>query len=359
MSPHPVEKSPTAEPDPPAAIARLPRNTTDLTSPARFSWEPEQVEAIKQTVARECSPAEFVMFLELAARYGLDPFARQIWAAKMGDGQPVAILVGRDGLLSIAERYDEFDGMDSDVVVEGDKLTRDRDTREFVHEWGEQHLTGKVIGAWAQVWRSDRARPIGFYSRFAEYNKENSKFWKRHPSAMILKVAQSTALRLAFSITGLLVEEEVGGPEPASLTRASVIEWGDDPALADYLQTLVDNANEVRRNAYRPQKVLALLRGRSTADRRVFAQELVDFISSRGGVAPQPPDGLAALDGQRLRWDDEEALVIDGEVPVEEPDEPAREEEPVEPLEPTPTPDPAPNEPFEPTLPPPEEGEAA
>ena len=301
-----------------AQITRLQRDPTDLTSPARYGWEPEQAAAIKATVAKDCTPSEFVMFLELAARYQLDPFARQIWAAKMGDDKPVAILVGRDGLLSIAERHDKFAGMDSDVGVEGDKLSVDRDTHEFIHEWGEDHLSGTIIGAWAMVWREDRDRPVRFFARYSEYAKEGSKFWQKFKSAMIVKCAESMALKRAFVISGLLVEEEVGPQDPA-MTTPLTPEWGQDENLARFLQDAVEAANYAKKNAYRERKVLALLHGRTDDQRRVFAQELVDFIRQHNGSVPKLPDGVT-LDEQtgRLRWPDE-VEVIEGAEAVEVP----------------------------------------
>lgn len=310
---------PAAEPK--AQIARMPRERADLTSPARYGWEPEQVEAIKQTVARDCSPAEFVMFLELAARYQLDPFARQIWAAKMGEGHGVAVLVGRDGLQAIADRNETFDGMDSDVVVAGDKLIRDKETGEFVHEWGEDHLTGEIIGAWAMVWRSDRRKPTCFYARMSEYSKPNSKFWQRFKSAMIVKCAESMALKRAYSITGLLVEEEVSEfREHGTLTQAQQIEWGDD-ALGDYLKTLVEAANEAKRNSYRERKVLALLHGRDEAARRAFAQELIDHIRAHEGEVPDPPEDLIVnLRDGKLEWPPDEDVIEGEATDLPEPD---------------------------------------
>lgn len=136
---------------------------TDITIPARYGFGPEQTEAIKRTVAKDCTPAEFVMFMELAARYHLDPFAKHIWAAKMGDNKPVAILVGRDGYLAIAERHPAYQGMDSDVVRDGDTFKLQRTPHpEVVHEYGEQR--GAILGAWAMVYRTDRIVPTYFYA---------------------------------------------------------------------------------------------------------------------------------------------------------------------------------------------------
>lgn len=307
-------------------VTRLPRERSDLTSPARYEFEREQIEAIRKTVARDCNEYEFVMFLELAARYQLDPFARQIWAAKMGksaDAQ-VAIIVGRDGLLSIAERNPHYKDMDSDVVVVGDTLVRNPGTGEFIHEWGEQHVGWTedgvagiqqplILGAWAMVWRDDQERPKCFFARMSEYRKPNSDVWQKYPSAMIQKCAESVALRKAFSIAGLLVEEEVGRAQDVLTAPAPDIEWGDDPKLAQWLQQLVDAANEAKRGSYRKQKLLALLRGRSDDERRTFAQELVEVIRAAPApkdgqrvIVPDPPEGLVAGYGEQgqIVWHD-------------------------------------------------------
>jgi phage recombination protein Bet len=293
-----------------AQVRRLLRDASDVTSPARYQWEAEQVQALRQTVARDCSPAEFVMFLEIAARYKLDPFAKQIWAVRMSEKptDPVVIMVGRDGLMSIAERHSTFEGMRSGEVVVGDKLSID-ERGHYVHEWGENHLTGAVIGAWCEVYRSDRAEPTQFYARVSEYAKA-TKIWQKYKTAMILKCAQATALRMAFSISGVVVEEEVGGVEPAGmLSEPTTINWGDDPLLAQWLKALVNAANEAKPNSYRERKLLVLLRGRDTEELKTFAQEVSMHVVAQKGLVPDPPPDLhveVAADGQLL-WE------IDGE----------------------------------------------
>ncbi len=45
---------------------------------------------------------------------------------------------------------------------------------------------------------------------FNEYNKGGRGVWGQYPSAMIVKVAETMALKRAFSISGLVTEEEIG-----------------------------------------------------------------------------------------------------------------------------------------------------
>ncbi len=319
---HPAPDAPTQDdpaPEPQqqrtAVVTRLKRDTTDLTSPARYGWEPEQVSAIRATVAKDCDDAEFVMFLELAARYQLDPFAKQIWAAKMGSD--VAILVGRDGYLTIAERHPEYEGMDADVVRANDtfKVTRGKDGPVIEHTYGDAIDRGHILGSWAVVWRKDRRVPTFFWAPIQDYKPRSEKKlqyspWGTQESVMMLKCAQSTALRLAFNISGFVPAEEaevqLSRGQQQDLTSGGeqgAIEWGDNPALAQWLQDLLTAANEAKPNQYRERKVQTLLRGRTDDERRIFAQEVVEFIMGRGAGVPLPPETLGKLDERgRIEW---------------------------------------------------------
>ena len=94
--------------------------------------EAQRLALLKAEVAPKASPGEVGVFLEIAARYDLDPFAKEIWCA--GEPGKIMIMVGRDGLRKIAHRAGlRFDG---DVVRERDyfKVTRNPDrTRSVAH----------------------------------------------------------------------------------------------------------------------------------------------------------------------------------------------------------------------------------
>lgn len=180
--------------------------------------DPQQINVIKQTVAKGASDVELAMFLELAQRYQLDPFAREIWCVDMGGGGKT-IMAGRDGYLAIANRHPAFDGLESDVVREGD--TFERDGSGVRHSYGAKR--GAILGAYALVHRTDRSRPAYFFAPFAEYNSTKSA-WKSYPSAMIIKVAEAMALKRAFSISGLVTQEEMDKSERAPRATAGPVE---------------------------------------------------------------------------------------------------------------------------------------
>ena len=158
--------------------------------PAQYN--PQQIQLIRDMCARDCTDNEFLLLMQLAKTYQLDPFAKQIWAVKYGNN-PAAIFCGRDGFLAIAHRSGKFDGMESGTRKDGDDL----------------------IG-WCRVYRKDMSRPFEVEVSLSEYST-GKNLWLTKPKTMIVKVAESHALRRAFGISGLYAPEEIDTgdrPEP-------------------------------------------------------------------------------------------------------------------------------------------------
>jgi len=159
------------------------------TLPAKLEFSEKQVQLIKSTLAKNCTDLEFELFMTLAKAYTLDPFKGQIWVVKYGTA-PARVFTGRDGFLEIAHRSGQFDGMDSGSTLEAD---------------------GKITG-WATVYRKDMSHPFEVEVALEEYAKD-TEIWKKMPRTMIQKVAESQALRKAFSVSGLYAPEEFGEAE--------------------------------------------------------------------------------------------------------------------------------------------------
>jgi phage recombination protein Bet len=168
-----------------------------------IKWTPAQVETIKATVAKGADDNELKMFLHLSQTYGLDPFAKEIWFIKMG-GAPT-IMTSRDGYLKIANNRPDFEGLVADVVYEGDEYRKTPDGAD--HRYGV-NKRGGIVGAYALVYRKGMRFPTYVFAPFRDYNKNNGQ-WKQFPHAMILKVAESMALKRAFSLYGLVSREEL------------------------------------------------------------------------------------------------------------------------------------------------------
>ena len=156
------------------------------------TYDREKLQLIRDMFAKGANDNEFGVMIELARKYQLDPFARQIWLVKYGDN-PAQIFCGRDGYLAIAHRSGQFDGIQSGSRIEDNEL----------------------IG-WCRVYRKDMSHPIEVEVYASEYST-GKNLWRDKPRTMIQKVAEAHALRRAFSISGLYSPEEIDTgdrPEP-------------------------------------------------------------------------------------------------------------------------------------------------
>ena len=171
-------------------MSDLPATTSGGIIPTQYNQQ--QIQLIRDMCARDCTDNEFLLLMQLAKTYQLDPFAKQIWAVKYGNN-PAAIFCGRDGFLAIAHRSGKFDGMESGTRKDGDDLV-----------------------GWCKVYRKDMSRPFEVEVSLSEYST-GKNLWLTKPKTMIVKVAESHALRRAFGISGLYAPEEIDTgdrPEP-------------------------------------------------------------------------------------------------------------------------------------------------
>jgi phage recombination protein Bet len=147
-----------------------------------------RIALIKAKVAPDATNTEFELLMYMSAQYGLDPLLKQIWLVKFGNS-PAQIYAGRDGFLEIAHRSGHFDGMETKVNMSADGA--------------------KIESATCTVWRNDMQHPFTSNVLFNEYST-GKNLWATKPAVMIGKVAESVALRKAFSVSGLYSPEEMG-----------------------------------------------------------------------------------------------------------------------------------------------------
>jgi len=218
--------------------------STDLeqTTSATLAEQPlinqtdaQRLALIKATVAKDANDAEVGMFLELAAKYDLDPFAKEIWCAKGGSqdggGGRLLIMVGRDGLRKIAQRNGldpKGDVVRAEDVYEVEWVDSEQDARQG--EWdangcapfhrvthkakGMGSARGAIVGAWSRVVEKATGREAGWFEATTEeYKPTNAKKlqfspWGTQEGVMTLAAAERQALRQATPLSGILVEGE-------------------------------------------------------------------------------------------------------------------------------------------------------
>ena len=194
-------------------------------------FDREQVELVKKTIFPEGTDDELKMFLWVASKTGLDPFARQIHAVKR-EGK-LCIQTGIDGYRLIAERTGEVDGQQGP-------------------EWCDEE------GNWSDVWmeerpphaarvlvyRRGRAHPftgIAHYTGYVQTRNSDGapvKRWRADSPGMLAKCAEALALRKAFpqELSGLYADVEMDqadspeAPKVALPRRASAAGKPTQPA---------------------------------------------------------------------------------------------------------------------------------
>lgn len=144
---------------------------------------------VKTVLAPDLSDDELKLFAMVAARSGLDPFAKQVYAVKR-KGR-VTFQTGIDGYRSIAARTGMYDGQDEPEYGP-------------VCGCGDKRPEGHPEFATVRVYRKGVTRPISATAYWHEYKPEGGEsgsgdtMWRRMPRVMLAKVAEALALRKAF-----------------------------------------------------------------------------------------------------------------------------------------------------------------
>lgn len=192
-----------------------------------------QIALIKKTVAVGATDDELMMFVHIAKKAGLDPFLKEVWYYKDKKGNSI-IFVGRDGFLRVAHSSGEFRGIKSGAVHEKDEFEVDVANNAVKHIIKNPAERGKLIAAWATVYRKD-CEPKTVFVDNATYNK-GWNTWSTHPDAMLQKVAENIALKSMFGLTGVYSEEE----------RDSILPPADKPAQIEApTKPVVDTMAEI------------------------------------------------------------------------------------------------------------------
>lgn len=175
-------------------------------------WEDNKSLAdIRKAYAKNATDTEFNMLIEMGKATALNPFLREIWLVKYGNGA-AQIFIGRDGYRIAAQRQPDYDYHLVDAVYSNDKFQMWNGEVQHQYEIANR---GDLIGAYCVVKRKSASRTMYVYVEFTEYDLKQG-LWKSKPATMIKKVAEAQAIRMAFQSTfaGTYAEEEL--PESKS-----------------------------------------------------------------------------------------------------------------------------------------------
>lgn len=149
--------------------------TTELTTTER-KFTDEELKLITNTVARGATPEELKLFLYRCKSMGLDPLRPGFVHFIKYGSSPGTIVTGVDGFRAIAHRSGKLAGIKRGAI---------------------KNDQGELVGAWAEVYRSDWTHPAREEIPRSEYDTGKGT-WAKLPETMLKKVAECAALRMAF-----------------------------------------------------------------------------------------------------------------------------------------------------------------
>ena len=170
-------------------------------------WE-EQMDLIKNTVAKGSTDMELKMFLHQCKKTGLDPLAHQIYCVKRWNAKTqqndTTIQTGIDGYRVVADRTGKYAGSDDYRFDNG--LTE----YEMLQAEKIQPTTATVT-VYKMI--NNVRCPFTATARWDEYYPGDKQgfMWKKMPFLMLGKCAEALALRKAFpqELSGVYVKEEM------------------------------------------------------------------------------------------------------------------------------------------------------
>lgn len=181
--------------------------TGEIAEHQQVIWTEEQVQLIKDTVAKGSTDDELKLFLYNCKRTGLDPLAKQAHYIKRWDSslkrEVGTFQTGIDGYRVIAERSGSYAGQDAPIL--------------------EMQPNGLPDSATVTVYRTmpDGERvgisATAYYDEYVQTKKDGSpnSMWSKMPRSQLAKCAEALALRKAFpnDLSGIYTYEEMAQAE--------------------------------------------------------------------------------------------------------------------------------------------------
>ncbi len=173
------------------------------------SYNPQQLELIKRTYAKDLNPNEFDLFVEVSKMRGLSILEKhlfaQVYSKDKADKRQVVFITSIDGARAIAEATGEYrpDELEPKYIhIDGDG---GKNNPKGIDSCSVKVYKMDKHGAWYPV------TGVARWDEFAKIDYGNlTDMWVKMPYHMIAKCAEMLALRKAFptKFGGIYTQEE-------------------------------------------------------------------------------------------------------------------------------------------------------
>lgn len=163
---------------------------------------------IPTTAGHRCTEAEAMKFMMLCQARKLNPFEGDCFLQgyDSNKGPVFSLITAHQAFLKRAEVNDQYDGMESGVLVIDKNTGEDKElVGDYFHK---EHY--ELVGGWARVHCKNRKFPMHKRLDLDAFRKPYGR-WKDDPAGMIVKCAEADALRSAFPtmLGNLYLEQEL------------------------------------------------------------------------------------------------------------------------------------------------------
>lgn len=194
----------------------LVKSAPQAVATVQHEWPDTRIKLLRDTIAKDASPDEFALAMQVVKRTGLDPFTRQIyfisrqqnyqaddgtWHKKMVMSWQVSI----DGFRLISKRTGKYRGMIGPFWCD--------DSGEWRDVWLK---AGPPFAAKIGIMHADFSEPVYAVAKYSSYVVTDRAgtpqgLWKKMPDVMLAKCAESLARRTCFpqELSGLYTEDEM------------------------------------------------------------------------------------------------------------------------------------------------------
>lgn len=182
-------------------------------------WNDKQLAALRQLGVERASNGDLAVFMHVAQRTGLDPFARQIYLVERQGKQ--TIQTGIDGFRLVARRA--VDQAGESLSISGGEWCGEDGT------WRDVWLSPGPPAAARVVVRRGGHEFVGvaLFREYAQTKRDGNlnAQWGGRPAGMLAKCAEALALRKAFpmDLAGVYTDDELGQQQPGSPARRGAL----------------------------------------------------------------------------------------------------------------------------------------